>query len=145
MSFTLQDKVLLDRAARLIKEEADVLMRSECPPAGWGATDASKKAKLVFDRLKRDERDLRALGKRLCAHFGVAPAPRAPKEEPAPPAAGGSGESLEPGSAVVEVPALTATEVLARQSPAEFMAQFPPVKGNIDPGTGGLVLEGGAA
>lgn len=69
--FTLTDKVLIDRAARLIKEQAQVMLRSECPPSGWGATEESRKAKLVYDRLVRDERDLRMLGKRLCAHFDV--------------------------------------------------------------------------
>lgn len=69
--FTLTDKVLIDRAARLIKEQAQVMLRADCPASGWGATEESRKAKLVYDRLVRDERDLRALGKRLCAHFDV--------------------------------------------------------------------------
>lgn len=69
--FTLTDKTLLDRVARMVKEQHQTMLARDCPAAGWGATEESRKAKLVFDRLVRDERDLRALGKRMCAHFDV--------------------------------------------------------------------------
>lgn len=75
MSFTLTDKVLLDRAARMINGEAKAL-RVEFEAVGWAVTEAGRKAKHEYDRLLRDERDLRALGKRLCAHFEVKAAPR---------------------------------------------------------------------
>ena len=69
--FTLTDKTLLDRVARMVKEMHREHLQSQCPPAGWGANEKSKAAKLVYDRLVRDERDLRALGKRMMAHFAV--------------------------------------------------------------------------
>ena len=76
--FTLTDKTLLDRAARMINASAKAL-RLEHEAAGWASTEAGKKAKAEYDRLLRDERDMRSLGKRLCAHFDVKAAPRAEK------------------------------------------------------------------
>ena len=61
--FTRTDKALIDRAARHLKDTARELQRSTGPV--WSATDGGKKAKRVYDRLMRDERDLRVLGKRL--------------------------------------------------------------------------------
>lgn len=61
--FTRTDKALVDRAARHLKETAQELQRSEGPV--WSATESGKKAKRVFDRLMRDERDLRMLARRL--------------------------------------------------------------------------------
>lgn len=61
--FTKTDKALLDRSARHLHETAIELQRSEGPV--WSATESGKKAKKVFDRLLRDERDLRELAKRL--------------------------------------------------------------------------------
>ena len=84
--FTLTDKTLLDRVARMVKESHQAMLARDCPAAGWGATEESRKAKLVFDRMVRDERDLRALGKRMCAHFDVK-ADRTPAVMEATPAA----------------------------------------------------------
>jgi len=61
--FTKTDKTLLDRAARHLHETAVELQRSEGPV--WSATESGKSAKKVYDRLLRDERDLRELAKRL--------------------------------------------------------------------------------
>lgn len=72
MGFTLTDKVLIDRAARLVNGQAKQL-RLAHEQGGWATDDESRKAKLEYDRLLRDERDLRALGKRLATHFGVVP------------------------------------------------------------------------
>ena len=74
MMFTLTDKTLLDRAARMINAAAKEL-RLQYEAAGWASTEAGRKAKQEYDRLLRDERDMRALGKRLCLHFEVARAP----------------------------------------------------------------------
>lgn len=60
--FTKTDKALLDRSALRLQKSAAAL-QSENPV--WGATVASKKAKLEYDRLMRDARDLRTLGKRI--------------------------------------------------------------------------------
>jgi len=68
--FTLTDKTLLDRAARMINASAKAL-RLEHESAGWASTEAGKKAKAEYDRLLRDERDMRSLGKRMCLHFDV--------------------------------------------------------------------------
>lgn len=62
MIFTGTDKALLDRAARLLDGEAKGLH--------WDLLTnlkARRTAKLEFDRLTRDARDLRALGKRIAA------------------------------------------------------------------------------
>lgn len=63
-TFTSIDKALLLRAARHLEERALNLEVSNSP---WGATPEGKIAKRVFDRLKRDARDLRSLAKRLQA------------------------------------------------------------------------------
>ena len=81
MSFTLTDKTLLDRAARLINDQARLLGTNHGTD-GWSTDDVARKAKLVYDRLLRDERDLRALGQRMAKHFDVRPALRAPKQKP---------------------------------------------------------------
>jgi hypothetical protein len=73
--FTLTDKALLDRAARMINGSAKEL-RVEYEGSGWATTEAGRKAKQEYDRLLRDERDMRSLGKRLCTHFDVKAAPR---------------------------------------------------------------------
>ena len=73
--FTLTDKALLDRAARMIHVQAREL-RILHEAGGWASTEAGRKAKQEYDRLLRDERDMRALGKRLCTHFDVKAAPR---------------------------------------------------------------------
>jgi len=72
--FTLADKGLLDRAARLLLEHAQQIENAHGRPAWVG--EEARKQKLVFDRLQRDARDLRSLAKRMAAHFGTAPAPR---------------------------------------------------------------------
>ena len=85
--FTLTDKVLLDRAARMINVQARAL-RALHEAGGWASTEAGRKAKQEYDRLLRDERDMRSLGKRLCLHFDVKAAPRTttgnPESTPAP-------------------------------------------------------------
>lgn len=93
--FTLTDKVLIDRAARLINEQAKAL-RNSYGQLGWSTDETSRKQKLVYDRLLRDERDLRALAKRLAVHFNVKAAPRAPS----PSAAAGTPGILSAGPAV---------------------------------------------
>lgn len=60
MVFTGTDKSLLDRAARLVAAHAKLI---EWERETDGKT--RKRMKANFDALKRDERDLRALGKRL--------------------------------------------------------------------------------
>lgn len=60
--FTGPDKALLDRAARLVDAQAKALR--------WESIEDARKrkaAKLEFDRLTRDARDLRALALRLKA------------------------------------------------------------------------------
>lgn len=81
--FTLTDKGLLDRAARLLLEHASQIENSYGRPAWVG--EEARKQKLIFDRLQRDARDLRTLGKRMATHFDVAPAPRQVKVAPAAP------------------------------------------------------------
>jgi len=61
-TFTATDKALMLRAARHLTERAVNLAASNTP---WGATPEGKIAKQQYDRLLRDERDLRALVKRL--------------------------------------------------------------------------------
>lgn len=60
--FTKTDKSLLDRAARRITLSANAIQATN--PV-WGATENSKKAKLEYDRLMRDARDLRMMAKRM--------------------------------------------------------------------------------
>lgn len=70
--FTLVDKTLLDRAARLVNDKARTLRQAhQKPDTGWNGSKEDRAAKEVYDRLLRDERDLRLLGTRLCQHFGV--------------------------------------------------------------------------
>ncbi len=64
MIFTKTDKTLLDRAARIIHNQA-VVEENSYKGDTWAATETGKEAKKRYDRLLRDERDLRALAKRL--------------------------------------------------------------------------------
>lgn len=60
MIFTGTDKALLDRTARMLDAQAKA--------TAWESITNLKSrrlAKLEFDRLSRDARDLRALGKRI--------------------------------------------------------------------------------
>lgn len=66
--FAKTDKALLDRTALRIDKAAKAI-QSVHPV--WGANADSKKAKLEYDRLMRDARDLRALGKRLVPKLKV--------------------------------------------------------------------------
>lgn len=96
--FTLVDKTLLDRAARLVNEKARTYrVAHQKPDTGWNGSKEDREAKVVYDRLLRDERDLRLLGTRLCQHFGVK-AERKPKEAPKEEAPGaGTGQPELPG------------------------------------------------
>jgi hypothetical protein len=70
MQFTRTDKGLLDRSARHLEDQADVLANSFQP---WGASKETRAKKVEYDRLMRDARDLRMLGKRLIkGHVGSA-------------------------------------------------------------------------
>jgi hypothetical protein len=89
--FTLTDKVLLDRAARMINASAKAL-RLEHEEKGWASTEAGRKAKQEYDRLLRDERDLRALGKRMCLVFDV----KADRSKPVPQDTAEVGDPLNP-------------------------------------------------
>jgi len=95
--FTLTDKTLLDRAARMLNGAAKEL-REQYEAEGWAKTEAGRKAKQEYDRLLRDERDMRSLGKRLCLHFNVKAAPRTPattgNPESTPAAEGGTVATL---------------------------------------------------
>jgi hypothetical protein len=62
--FTKTEKALLYRAARRAADQASALQKS-LAGLSWGATKATKRSKLEFDRLMRDHRDLRALGNAL--------------------------------------------------------------------------------
>lgn len=62
--FTKTDKTLLDRAARIIHNQA-VVEENSYKGAGWASSENGKEAKKRYDRLLRDERDLRELAKRL--------------------------------------------------------------------------------
>lgn len=61
--FTKTDKALLDRAARHLQSRAKSLVKLH--EGHWSLTKEAKAAKLEFDRLLRDERDLRALARLL--------------------------------------------------------------------------------
>lgn len=63
MLFTRTDKALLQRAARTLTEEAEVLTKFNGPD--WNRDATAKAAKRAIDRHLRDARDLRALCKRL--------------------------------------------------------------------------------
>jgi hypothetical protein len=63
MIFTKTDKALLDRAARIVHDQARIEETTHGPV--WAATAEGKEAKKRFDRLLRDERDLRQLARRL--------------------------------------------------------------------------------
>lgn len=75
MIFTGTDKALLDRTARMLDTQAKA--------TAWEAITNLKSrrvAKLEFDRLCRDARDLRALGKRI-ATVAVKAAPKLEPEQ----------------------------------------------------------------
>lgn len=63
MSFTKTDKALIDRAARHLSEAAVIEKNSY--GTDWTVDAECKAAKRRYDRLLRDERDLRELGRRL--------------------------------------------------------------------------------
>lgn len=67
--FAKTDKALMDRTALRLTKAAGAI-QSVHPV--WGATPDSKKAKLEYDRLMRDARDMRSLAKRM-----VPPKPKA--------------------------------------------------------------------
>lgn len=115
--FTLTDKALLDRAARMINGAAKEL-RAQYEASGWASTEAGRKAKQEYDRLLRDERDMRSLGKRLCLHFDVKAAPR-----------GMEAASVVLGTAGPIGNVMTATEALANL-PAALKANAPATAGN---------------
>ena len=62
--FTNTDKALLNRAARYLKAEAAKLEKTYGQNS-WGADKQCRKAKLEYDRLMRDARDLDAQATRL--------------------------------------------------------------------------------
>ena len=74
--FTLTDKALMLRAARILKEDALALEREYGPV--WVATPEGQEGKRVYDRLLRDVRDLKALVKRLEVLHPPVPSPKAP-------------------------------------------------------------------
>ena len=70
--FSGLDKSLLQRAARLLEQQAAGIQKSKTEAGSWAGARASKRE---FDALMRDARDLRSVVKRLAA-----PAtPRKPK------------------------------------------------------------------
>ncbi len=75
--FTLTDKSLMLRAARILETDASVLEASHGPV--WSATAEGPAAKREHDRLLRDARDLRTLCKRFEA---LHPPVRVPDESP---------------------------------------------------------------
>lgn len=62
MIFTKTDKSLIDRAARYLRGEAAKLEK-QFPV--FSASKEGRRAKDEYDRMMRDERDLRMLAKRL--------------------------------------------------------------------------------
>lgn len=64
MTFTKADRNLLVRVTRHVREAAETERNSYGTPA-WGDSAESKQAKRRYDRMKRDERDVIALRKRL--------------------------------------------------------------------------------
>lgn len=69
-TFTASDKALLHRTARHLLAKANELERMY-GQASWGTDKTTRAAKLEFDRLQRDARDLIAMGKRLAAFSGT--------------------------------------------------------------------------
>jgi hypothetical protein len=61
--FTNTDKGLMMRAGRRLADQAKALETKF--GFNWAATKESREAKLEFDRLMRDDRDLRILAKRI--------------------------------------------------------------------------------
>lgn len=106
LKFTKTEKGLLERAARILDANGKELLKAHGPV--WSATKAGVNAKLVFDRLQRDQRDLRAVAKRLFvqAQKDEVPAPPTGASAPAPAVlvSDGSPEApwpFPPGSTVV--------------------------------------------
>ena len=62
--FTKTDKTLLDRAARIVHNQA-VIEETSYKGESWSTSEVGKEAKKRYDRLLRDERDLSANDKRL--------------------------------------------------------------------------------
>jgi hypothetical protein len=77
MIFTKTDKTLVDRAARIVHDQAVIEEKMHGPV--WSATAEGKDAKRRYDRLLRDERDLRMLARRL---EKLVPAAAVPASEP---------------------------------------------------------------
>ena len=63
MAFTNLDKALLDRCARGLRKDAVGLLTMHS--ANWQASKESRRAKLEYDRLERDARDLCMLATRM--------------------------------------------------------------------------------
>ena len=96
--FTGTDKSLLMRAARLLLDQASTLERSY--GQNWAADPDHRAAKLEFDRLHRDARDLRALAHRYEALVGPLKKPRQqPRRAPLLDSTGDGG-TLAPTAAV---------------------------------------------
>lgn len=57
--FTQTDKALIDRAARHLNQSAATLLKQF--GENWAASKQSRAAKAEYDRLQRDERDLKHL------------------------------------------------------------------------------------
>lgn len=60
--FSGLDKALLQRAARLLEQQASALQKSKTEAGSWAGARAAKRE---FDALMRDARDLRSVVKRL--------------------------------------------------------------------------------
>ena len=75
--FSGLDKSLLQRAARLLEQQAAGIQKSKTEAGSWAGARASKRE---FDALMRDARDLRSVVKRLAA-----PAKTTPSKTAQPP------------------------------------------------------------
>lgn len=80
--FTNTDKALLLRSARLLLDQAQTLERSY--GQNWAADPDHRAAKLEFDRLHRDARDLRALARRYESLTGPLTKKRPPRVNAGP-------------------------------------------------------------
>lgn len=59
ITFTKTDKALIDRTARYLNQSSATLLKQW--GENWAASKQSRAAKAEYDRLQRDERDLRHL------------------------------------------------------------------------------------
>jgi hypothetical protein len=116
MIFTNTDKALLLRAARLLLADAKALEDSH--GKNWVENDAAKQAKLEFDRLHRDVRDLKSLVKRLEAVTG--PLSKRPTKKTV---------AQEPHQPMPEAPRLIATSVSGETLPAEMLGESASIPG----------------